>query len=40
MMKSVRKWLLAGLLVIVPLGITVWVLEWIVSSLARQLAPR
>jgi uncharacterized membrane protein len=36
-MKSVRKWLLAGLLVIVPLGITVWVLEWIVSSLDKTL---
>jgi uncharacterized membrane protein len=37
MMKSVRKWLLAGLLVIAPLGITVWVLEWIVSSLDKTL---
>jgi uncharacterized membrane protein len=36
-MKSVRKWLLAGLLVIVPLGITVWVLDWIVSSLDKTL---
>lgn len=36
-MKSVRKWLLAGLLVIVPLGITVWVLEWIISSLDQTL---
>jgi uncharacterized membrane protein len=37
MMKSVRKWLLAGMLVIAPLGITVWVLEWIVSSLDKTL---
>jgi uncharacterized membrane protein len=37
MMKSVRKWMLAGMLVIVPLGITVWVLEWIVSSLDKTL---
>ncbi len=37
MMKSVRKWLLAGLLVIVPLGITIWVLEWIISSLDKTL---
>ncbi len=37
MMKSVRKWLLAGLLVIAPLGITVWVLEWIISSLDKTL---
>jgi uncharacterized membrane protein len=36
-MKSVRKWLLAGLLVIVPVAITVWVLEWIVSSLDKTL---
>ena len=36
-MKSIRKWLLAGLLVIVPLGITVWVLEWILSSLDKTL---
>jgi uncharacterized membrane protein len=37
MMKSIRKWLLAGLLVIVPIGITIWVLEWIVSSLDKTL---
>jgi uncharacterized membrane protein len=37
MMKSVRKWMLAGMLVIAPLGITVWVLEWIVSSLDKTL---
>lgn len=37
MMKSIRKWLLAGLLVIVPLGITIWVLEWIISSLDKTL---
>jgi uncharacterized membrane protein len=36
-MKSIRKWLLAGLLVIVPLGITAWVLEWILSSLDKTL---
>jgi uncharacterized membrane protein len=36
-MKSIRKWLLAGLLVIVPIAITVWVLEWIVSSLDKTL---
>lgn len=36
-MKSVRKWLLAGLLVIVPVGITVWVMEWIISSLDQTL---
>jgi uncharacterized membrane protein len=37
MMKSIRKWLLSGMLVIVPLGITAWVLEWIVSSLDKTL---
>lgn len=36
-MNAMRKWLLSGLLVIVPLGITVWVLEWIVSSLDKTL---
>jgi uncharacterized membrane protein len=36
-MKSIRKWLLAGLLVLVPLGITVWVLEWAISSLDQTL---
>jgi uncharacterized membrane protein len=37
MMKSIRKWLLAGLLVIVPVMVTVWVLDWIVSSLDKTL---
>jgi uncharacterized membrane protein len=36
-MKSIRKWLLAGLLVIVPVMVTLWVLEWIVSSLDKTL---
>jgi uncharacterized membrane protein len=36
-MAAIRKWLLAGLLVIVPVGITVWVLEWIISSLDKTL---
>jgi uncharacterized membrane protein len=36
-MKSIRKWLLAGLLVIVPLIVTFWVIEWIVSSLDKTL---
>lgn len=36
-MKSVRKWLLAGLLVIVPIAITMWVLQWIVSTLDQTL---
>jgi uncharacterized membrane protein len=36
-MQSFRKWLLAGLLVVVPVAITVWVLEWIVSTLDKTL---
>ena len=36
-MQSFRKWLLAGLLVVVPIAITIWVLEWIVSSLDKTL---
>jgi uncharacterized membrane protein len=36
-MKSIRKWLLAGLLVIVPVAITVWVLKWIVGTLDQTL---
>ena len=36
-MQSFRKWLLAGLLVVVPIAISVWVLEWIVSTLDQTL---
>lgn len=36
-MAAIRKWLLAGLLVIVPVAITVWVLDWIVSTLDKTL---
>jgi uncharacterized membrane protein len=36
-MVAIRKWLLAGLLVVVPVAITVWVLEWIVSTLDKTL---
>jgi len=36
-MDSFRKWLLAGLLVIVPIAITVWVLEWVISTLDKTL---
>lgn len=36
-MAALRKWLLAGLLVLLPLIITLWVLEWVVSSLDRTL---
>jgi uncharacterized membrane protein len=36
-MHALRKWLLAGLLVIVPVAITVAVLNWIVTTLDQTL---
>jgi len=36
-MAAVRRWLLAGLLVLVPLIITIWVLNWVVTSLDQTL---
>ena len=36
-MSKLRKWLFAGLLVIVPIAITVWLLEWMLSSLDKTL---
>ncbi|MES2188207.1 MAG: DUF502 domain-containing protein [Pseudomonadota bacterium] len=36
-MTALRKWLFAGLLVIVPLAITVWVLDWFVGLLDQTL---
>ncbi|WP_300649438.1 DUF502 domain-containing protein [Hydrogenophaga sp.] len=36
-MPSLRKWLFSGLLVLVPLIITLWVLEWVVSTLDQTL---
>jgi uncharacterized membrane protein len=36
-MPSFRKWLLAGLLVLAPLIITLWVLDWVVSTLDQTL---
>ncbi len=36
-MAALRKWLLSGLLVIVPLAITIWVLEWFISTLDQTL---
>ena len=36
-MTSVRRWLLAGLLVLVPLAITLGVLNWIVATLDQTL---
>ena len=37
MMAAIRKWLLSGLLVIVPLAITVWVLQSIIGTLDQTL---
>ncbi len=36
-MANLRKWLFSGLLVLVPLIITLWVLEWVVSTLDQTL---
>jgi uncharacterized membrane protein len=37
MMANLRKWFFAGLLVLVPLAITIWLLEWAISSLDKTL---
>lgn len=37
MMAALRRWLLAGLLVLLPLMITLWVLNWIVGTLDQTL---
>jgi len=41
-MAKLRKWLFSGLLVLVPLIITLWVLEWVVTTLDQtlQVLPR
>ncbi|RZJ26536.1 MAG: DUF502 domain-containing protein [Haliea sp.] len=36
-MAAIRKWLFSGLLVIVPVAITVWVLQWIIGTLDQTL---
>jgi uncharacterized membrane protein len=36
-MAALRKWLFAGLLVIVPVAITVWVLQWVIGTLDQTL---
>jgi uncharacterized membrane protein len=36
-MVALRRWLFAGLLVLAPLGITLWVLQWIVGTLDQTL---
>lgn len=37
MMSALRRWLLAGLLVLLPLMITIWVLNWIIGTLDQTL---
>ena len=36
-MAALRRWLFAGLLVLAPLGITLWVLQWIIGTLDQTL---
>lgn len=36
-MAVLRRWFFSGLLVLVPLIITLWVIEWVVSSLDKTL---
>lgn len=36
-MAKFRKWLFSGLLVLVPLIITLWVLDWVISTLDQTL---
>lgn len=37
MLSSLRKWMFAGLLVIVPVAITIWLIEWMLSTLDKTL---
>ena len=36
-MAAIRRWLLAGLQVLVPLAVTVWLLNWIIGTLDQTL---
>ena len=36
-MAKFRTWLFSGLLVLAPLGITIWVLDWVISTLDKTL---
>ena len=36
-MSALRRWLFAGLLVLAPLAITLWVLQWIIGTLDQTL---
>ena len=37
MLSNLRKWMFAGLLVIVPVAITIWLIEWMLSTLDKTL---
>ena len=37
MMAALRRWLLAGLLVLLPLMITIWIINWIIGTLDQTL---
>ena len=37
MVNALRKWIFAGLLVTAPLGITVWVVQWLLATLDQTL---
>ncbi len=37
MLSALRKWMFTGLLVIVPVAITVWLLEWMLNTLDQTL---
>jgi uncharacterized membrane protein len=37
MMSKLRKWLFAGLLVIVPIAITIWFIKWVLGTLDQTL---
>ena len=36
-MSALRKWFFAGLLVVLPVAITVWVVQWILGTLDQTL---
>lgn len=36
-MHALRKWLFAGLLVVLPVAVTMWVLQWIIATLDQTL---
>ncbi|MBM3362561.1 MAG: DUF502 domain-containing protein [Betaproteobacteria bacterium] len=36
-MAALRRWLLAGLLVLLPLMITIWIINWIIGTLDQTL---